>query len=210
MGSLSYKKSIVAVVTIAIVFRTLYRFLAWRKKKKPAPKQIDELITFSETAELTTCINSLLRTRVPPSSDRILYYLNEARYSLDVCMYMLTSRDISYMIQKLHYRGVKIRYIVDANYAFANKSETKRLYKQDAVELRWMRSKHIMHHKFCIIDASTNAKDERIVPFVMTGSLNWTNQALNGNWESVVVTSEPKIVQLYKNEFERLWEQFVL
>ncbi|CAH2250039.1 jg12865 [Pararge aegeria aegeria] len=137
--------------------------------------------------------------------DRLLHYLNSPRHSLDVCMYLMTNMDLTNAILKLNIRGVKIRVIIDADMAYCNGSALKRLEKH-RIPVRWMKSTNLMHHKFCLIDAGTD--DVRCTPVVMLGSLNWTTQALNGNWEAVAVTSQIKLVEQYKIEFERLWVQF--
>ncbi|CAG5041619.1 unnamed protein product [Parnassius apollo] len=89
--------------------------------------------------------------------------------------------------------------------AYSSGSYTRKLERQ-GIPVRWMKSSNLMHHKFCLVD--TLAVDKHITPFVMMGSLNWTNQALNGNWEDVTVTSQRDIVQQYHAEFERLWVLF--
>ena len=43
---------------------------------------------------------------------------------------------------------------------------------------------------------------------VMTGSFNWTMQAIMGNNENVIITSVNEIVNPYVNEFEKLWQEF--
>ena len=55
-----------------------------------------------------------------------------------------------------------------------------------------------MHHKFALIDQS----------ILITGSFNWTMQALMGNNENIIITSEPKVVNPFVEEFGNLWEKF--
>lgn len=88
-----------------------------------------------------------------------------------------------------------------------------------------------MHHKFCVIDGPKAIKRKNLLKayaeklnvhaqflksvnparcrpvkgFVMSGSLNWSTQAMVSNRESVIVTSHPSIVSKFEKEFESLW-----
>jgi phosphatidylserine/phosphatidylglycerophosphate/cardiolipin synthase-like enzyme len=53
-----------------------------------------------------------------------------------------------------------------------------------------------MHHKFLVSEHK-----------VIFGSLNWTLAALNNNYECVAISSEPKAIELFTREFERIWSQ---
>jgi len=54
-----------------------------------------------------------------------------------------------------------------------------------------------MHNKFAIID------DEAL----LTGSMNWTQQGFRGNYEDILITTHPKIVQDYIKEFSKIWRE---
>lgn len=90
-----------------------------------------------------------------------------------------------------------------------------------------------MHHKFCVIDGPRAIKRKNVLKayaeklnvhaqfskfnvkqqpkpkhvrgFVMSGSLNWSTQAMVSNHESVIVTSHPSIVSKFEKEFDSLW-----
>ena len=55
-----------------------------------------------------------------------------------------------------------------------------------------------MHHKFCVIDKSV----------VVTGSFNWTDQAVNHNQENLLFIENKELAAKYSNEFEKLWNDF--
>jgi cardiolipin hydrolase len=55
-----------------------------------------------------------------------------------------------------------------------------------------------MHHKFCVIDES----------IVITGSFNWTSQAVNFNQENILFYENKEIAQKYITEFNKLWNEF--
>lgn len=55
-----------------------------------------------------------------------------------------------------------------------------------------------MHHKFVVMDKS----------IVITGSMNWTMQAIQTNKENLLITDDGVCVKAYLEEFERLWEEY--
>ncbi len=55
-----------------------------------------------------------------------------------------------------------------------------------------------MHHKFAVIDRK----------YVLNGSFNWTRQAVTGNNENVLITSDKEMLKGFRSEFEKLWAQF--
>lgn len=177
------------------------------KRKKAQKNDINEAIMFSYGAK-ELIKSKYSRYTITRSMDRLLHYLNSPRHSIDICMYVITSTDLQNVIVKLHIRGVKVRVIIDADMAFSNGSALKRLEKH-GIQVRWMKSTSIMHHKFCLIDTlALNDETMECTPFLICGSLNWTNQGVSGNWEDVLVTSQEEIVQQYTAEFEKLWVQF--
>lgn len=58
-------------------------------------------------------------------------------------------------------------------------------------------STNLMHHKFAIVDRRV----------LINGSFNWTQQAVFGNWENVIITTTPRsLVEKYCNQFDELWQ----
>ncbi|XP_059060332.1 uncharacterized protein LOC131853455 [Achroia grisella] len=189
-------------ISIAFTSHLVYKY--YRKKKKNEKREIHEVIIFSSgMGELKKSKYS--RCMITESMDRLLYYLNTPQHTVDICMYVLTNIDITNAVLKLHFRGVKVRLIIDADMAFCSGSNVRRFEKQ-GIPVRWMKSCNLMHHKFVLID--TLSENDNTVPLLIMGSLNWTNQALCGNWEAVAVTSQTELVRQYREEFERLWILF--
>ncbi|CAH0405761.1 unnamed protein product [Chilo suppressalis] len=198
-----YCQTFVLIFAFALASKYYYNNY-YTKNRKQTKKEIHEVIMFSHgTGVLKKSKYS--RCMITQSMDRLLFYLSTPRYSLDICMYVFTNLDLANAIIKLHYKGVKIRMIIDADMAYCSGSNVKRLEKL-GVPVRWMKSTNLMHHKFCLID--TQSGDADTTSLFIGGSLNWTNQALHGNWEDVLVTSQEEIVCQYKAEYERLWSMF--
>lgn len=53
-----------------------------------------------------------------------------------------------------------------------------------------------MHHKFAIIDSC----------ILITGSLNWTANAIFGNFENVTLTNNPSVIEQYEDQFKYIWQ----
>jgi len=66
------------------------------------------------------------------------------------------------------------------------------------IQVRVNELSHLMHHKFLIVDNR----------LLITGSFNWTRQAIVGNNENLIVTTHPKLIPVYRSEFEKLWTMF--
>ncbi len=55
-----------------------------------------------------------------------------------------------------------------------------------------------MHNKYAIIDNK----------ILVTGSFNWTWQAVKSNQENLIIVEKEDLVKKYKDSFEKLWVQF--
>lgn len=199
-------KRLFAIISVAFASHWAYHLYFNQKKKevKRDREEIHEVLMFAYgVGELKKSKYS--RCVVTQSMDRLLHFVNSPRHTLDICMYVLTNLDLAQAVLKQHLKGVKVRVIIDADMAFASGSHIRRLEKQ-GIPVRWMKSTNLMHHKFSLIDASSDNADA--VPVVIMGSLNWTNQALSGNFEDVAITSQKKLVEQYRIEFEKLWVMF--
>ncbi|ETE63304.1 COP9 signalosome complex subunit 3 [Ophiophagus hannah] len=64
--------------------------------------------------------------------------------------------------------------------------------------VRHDQDKGYMHHKFAIVDKKV----------LITGSLNWTTQAIQTNQENVLVVEDQALVNIFLAEFEKIWENY--
>ena len=55
-----------------------------------------------------------------------------------------------------------------------------------------------MHHKFLVVDRKR----------VMTGSFNWSLNAMVGNEENVLFIDRQDITERYLSVFEKLWSKY--
>ena len=140
---------------------------------------------------------------------RLKHFISSAKKSLDICLFNITSEQLTkYVTDKIDH-GVKVRLIVDGSTFDAAGGQIEKFLEAGAfVRSSWSTKSsgdngikngdYLMHHKFCIIDNK----------IVMTGSFNWTMQAIMGNNENVIITSESEVVNPFVSEFEKLWNEY--
>ncbi|XP_063285072.1 mitochondrial cardiolipin hydrolase [Pelobates fuscus] len=128
---------------------------------------------------------------------RLLRRILAARRSLELCVFTVSCAPLARAVLQLHLRGVRVRVITDSDYMAASGSQIGAL-RSAGVIVRHNQTSGFMHHKFVIMDRTV----------VMTGSLNWTMQAIHTNKENVLISDDQTFVKAYLEEFERLWEEY--
>ncbi|KAJ9585259.1 hypothetical protein L9F63_002959 [Diploptera punctata] len=128
---------------------------------------------------------------------RLVNLFESSTKTLDICIYLLTSKQMAEAISKVKRKGVKVRIIADGDMSFCSGSQID-ILRREGVFVRTKKSPFLMHHKFAIIDNN----------ILINGSCNWTMQGLTGNWDNILVTSVPDIVQPYSEHFNMLWKEF--
>ena len=144
--------------------------------------------------------------------NKLLSRLKTAEKSIDVCLFNITSEQLTKCVTGTMDKGVKVRLIVDGSTFQSSGTQVKKFLAAGAfVRSSWKpesalnkngdteaNGDYLMHHKFAIIDES----------ILITGSFNWTMQALMGNNENIIITSSPDILNPFLEEFENLWKKF--
>lgn len=132
------------------------------------------------------------------SEQKLIDYLNTAKEELLVCIFTITNNSLAEVLRNAHSRGVKVMVISD--------DENLKMLGSDVMDLRTFGipvcadkdPRAHMHNKFAVIDNT----------LLITGSFNWTCQAVNKNQENLVVIEDTDLARDYKTEFERLWKDF--
>lgn len=127
----------------------------------------------------------------------IVRLLKWCKVSADICVFTITDNRISEVIAQCTKRGVKVRVISDNDKSGDTGSDVSRLDKL-GIDVRLDRSDHHMHHKFAVFDGEK----------ALTGSYNWTRSAAAHNRENILVSDDPRAVNGFAQEFERLWKAF--
>ncbi|MFO0751529.1 MAG: phospholipase D-like domain-containing protein [Myxococcota bacterium] len=125
---------------------------------------------------------------------RVMRAFDEARASVDVCVFTITDDRIANALLAAHRRGVKIRIASDDMKSGDLGSDIERIAKA-GVAVRIDRSEAHMHHKFAIFDGRV----------LLNGSYNWTRSACSENQENCVLTDDARLVEAFGHEFERIW-----
>ena len=129
---------------------------------------------------------------------RLARVLSKAEKTLEICVFAFTNNRLAEAILNCHKKGVKVRIITDDECSKFFGADIWNLVLE-GVECTMDRHKRFhMHNKFVVIDDLV----------LVTGSFNWTSQAVTGNQENLCIIDNKQFVKDYKVEFERLWEQF--
>ncbi|XP_022416548.1 mitochondrial cardiolipin hydrolase [Monodon monoceros] len=206
MGPLRWQVVAAVVGGLALALEALPAVLRWLWAGRRAPPRREVLFFPSQV----TCTEALLRVpgaapsgcpcNLPhgeSSLSRLLRALLAARASLELCLFAFSSPQLGRAVQLLHQRGVRVRVVTDCDYMALNGSQIG-LLRKAGIQVRHDQDLGYMHHKFAIVDRKV----------LITGSLNWTTQAIQSNRENVLIIEDEECVRLFLEEFERIWEEF--
>jgi phosphatidylserine/phosphatidylglycerophosphate/cardiolipin synthase-like enzyme len=148
---------------------------------------------------ITISISTLAKTEIYFSlydnpRKEIIKNINQAEAFINIAMYIFTDKEIAIPLAKARERGVKVRLYLDQDQVDYKYSQSRFLV-QKGIKTRISTNNYIMHNKFAIID-------NRIL---LTGSYNWTFSANHRNDENLMVIDDPEIIEIFQNQFEKLW-----
>ena len=142
--------------------------------------------------------------------------LANAHISIDLALFVFSEQKIANTLEDKSLAGVKIRVLIDPNFAFQYYSEGLDLlgvalpkncrYEKEnkpwqeplkTVGIPTLPQGDKLHHKFAVIDSSR----------VITGSHNWSNSANHINDETLLIIDNPLIAQHFTREFDQLYRQ---
>ncbi|BAQ65136.1 phosphatidylserine/phosphatidylglycerophosphate/cardiolipin synthase family protein [Geminocystis sp. NIES-3709] len=145
--------------------------------------------------------------------------LQSAKNSINLALFVFSDQGIANTLQKKSLEGVKIKALIDPNFAYQYYSEGLDLlgialpfkckyqlnnnpWKNpiETVGIPNLLKGDKLHHKFGIIDNYT----------VITGSHNWSNAANHINDETLLIIYNPLIAQHFSQEFDYLYQEAIL
>lgn len=124
--------------------------------------------------------------------------LGEARQSIHVQAYLLTSRSIARSLEEAHARGVKVEVLADRE--MLQKGENSLLPRLAAAGIPvWLETRYASaHNKILLVDAEG---DQGIV---VTGSYNFTWSAQARNAENLLILrGNPALARRYLDNWRR-------
>ncbi|XP_037664535.1 mitochondrial cardiolipin hydrolase [Choloepus didactylus] len=206
MRQLRWQVAAAAAVSLALALEALPAALRWLRGGRRRRREVlffPSQVTCTEAllqapgaaAGPAGCLCSLPHGE--SSLSRLLRALLDARASLELCLFAFSSPQLGRAVQLLHQRGVRVRVITDCDYMALNGSQIG-LLRKAGIQVRHDQDLGYMHHKFAVVDRR----------LLVTGSLNWTTQAIQNNRENVLLMEDEELVRLFLEEFERIWEEF--
>ena len=128
--------------------------------------------------------------------DTLHVLLENAKRSIDICVFTISDQSLSKRLLDAHMRGVAVRIISDDKKVNDRGSQVYNL-KKAGVKVKIDHSRYHMHNKFGVIDNRIS----------FTGSYNWTYTATKHNQENLLITTNYDIVRQFGEEFEKLWKE---
>lgn len=136
----------------------------------------------------------------------LISLINGAQQNINISIYSFTNREIAKALKKAAQRGVSINIIYDMESNKKNpKSTIGYLSKYRNIQtclLSGKKSKNgnykgLMHQKMAIIDRSV----------LILGSANWSKNAFQNNYETLMLTSNPQSIQKALQTYSLMFEQ---
>ena len=124
--------------------------------------------------------------------------LRTCKKSLNIAIFSITRDNFAKAIIEVFKRGIKVRVIADDECVKNYGSDVYRLASNGIPCKTDNSAQFHMHNKYAIIDESV----------IVTGSFNWTTQAINNNQENLLFYEDKDIAGQYLKEFNKLWNEF--
>lgn len=194
------------VVISGVALWYIYYHHYWKRKEEedadsPQPSISSKVLFFPDEATAHSLSYASKRSVESPveqgSLSVLISTLQEAKKSLDVCVFVLSCKELGDVLINAHRSGVVVRVVTDNEQSTVTGSQVGRL-RRVGIQVRNDNSSYFMHHKFALVDESV----------LVNGSLNWTLQGVCGNQENVMITASLEMVEPFQRQFEKLWDMY--
>jgi phosphatidylserine/phosphatidylglycerophosphate/cardiolipin synthase-like enzyme len=119
--------------------------------------------------------------------------IDSARSKIDCSVYNNNTSAIVTALNSAHNRGVRVRYIADDGTSNTALSAAQ-------FPVLFINGLDLMHNKFMITDVDSVNKS-----YVWTGSMNWTSNNINDDYNNVILIQDQALAKAYVVEFDEMW-----
>jgi phosphatidylserine/phosphatidylglycerophosphate/cardiolipin synthase-like enzyme len=199
-----------------------HRCSVWLRRKFQDDVEDDEIneivYTRSSRNQNTKLTRHIVFVREPAyhALEIISNLILSAQKSVYVAVYIFSSDSLARALITAKKKGVDVKVVLDASMEIA--SHSKLLMLRDSGVSVKIHDASMMHLKLCVIDVSIGQKkkkgeeinsDRFPIPsngLIITGSLNWTREALTSNEENFIVTSNANLCRDSAKKFCEIWK----
>jgi len=125
--------------------------------------------------------------------------IRNSKKTIDIAIFTFTYENLFLALEEAFNRGIKMRIIADDEQCKTSGSYISKIAALGIPTKTDCNKQAHMHHKFAVVDNSV----------VLTGSFNWTLQAVKTNQENILFYENKDLAAKYTEEFNRLWDLFV-
>lgn len=219
----------VAIVSFIIGGEICHYFASkYEKKLLKDTAEINEIVFTRQPIENETRLTKGIvfdSDKIHHATDIVKHLITSAQNTIHLAMYILTSEPLTEALLQARAKGIELFVIVDGSMRNSSSSKIDRLASA-GVNLRI--ANPTMHHKLCLIDVPYDRLNRKLQNPVktkvkrlentfdkinfpeygvtITGSLNWTRDALLSNRENFTVTSNRTICERSAREFFDIWD----
>jgi len=136
---------------------------------------------------------------------KLIERIDQARYSLDVCIYNLSHSDLTEAIGRAKSRGVSVRLIYEEDNFSASISRLQQVYHVPVISDRFGQNSGngSMHNKFAVIDYRDH--DNALDDYLWVASANGTYSGAVLNAENGLCIQDEALCAAYTAEFDEMW-----
>ena len=134
----------------------------------------------------------------PKNEQRVVNMFRTCKKTLDIAIFTFTRDSIAQAILEAQQRGVKVRCLGDDGNSKVKGSDVRLLASVGIPCKTDNNLRFHMHNKMAILDNSV----------VITGSFNWTNQAINKNQDNILFIEDKNIANQYTEHYNKIWDSF--
>lgn len=175
-------------------------------EKRMKEQAVQQVATQTSTVASSGTFTQSLFSPRDNIKEKLIELIDAEAESISIAIYTFTLQSIANALERAAARGVKVRVISDASQTHGSIAQwqlLQRLLAQGVSVYLWPSvpiENAIMHNKF-IIFGSTSPSSASLV---WTGSPNLTYWASELHKENVLITSNPEMLEAYREQFEQI------